>query len=193
MTRLHCILCTSLLAGLLGGLLALTPQVVFAQQRPAVVPLLEKTASPVEVLPGGEFTFTVTVRNVLLSTIRDATVTDRIDGATNLELVSSAEADVLEDGALQWTIETLPPGETWSRQYVIRLPADAVAGTVIRSITGVSGEGLDQVPLNEKVGTAAVTVIGRLPDAGVPYDLLLSSVFVPLAAAGALWQRTMRR
>jgi len=153
--------------------------------------LLMKTTDKKEVLPGGRIRFTIRVQNVLLRVINDAEVTERFDPSL-LSVVESGSAVMLGSGSMQWALPRLDPGEVWEHEYVLAAHASVEHGTVLNTITTITGTDIADGPLQDQVSITAISVLSALPTAGVATDLLFLISSLPLAMTVAVlhaWRR----
>jgi len=153
--------------------------------------LIQKSAEKSEVLPGGIINYSVQVTNVLLRTIRNATVTDQYD-ASRMTIVQPAGAEFAQRGKLVWTIPELEPGKTWNARYRLAVNDAVVHGDIVRNVVSITGPDVEDAVLSERVSAVQVNVIESLPAAGVPYDKILLIGIVSTSLLLGILQRKTR-
>lgn len=152
--------------------------------------LITKTTVTAAAAPGGIVRYTVTVRNVLARLLQGAVVTDTFDPDA-LAVEDAAGASVSE-GMLTWALGDLDPGETWSRQYALRLRDGVVPGTRVANDATLTADGLEAVPADEKTDGADVSVRGPLAGSGSPLAVLAAYIAFPLSAVGISARQVLR-
>lgn len=129
---------------------------------------ITKSASPTEVLPGGQVTFNIRVCNEGDATAASVIVSDKLPSELVLMSASASQGEVVVEGnRVRAELGALLPGECASVTIVAQVRADVAPGTVIRNVGSV-GDTYDD---------AELTVVGLLPESGK---------FVSLAAAAGL-------
>jgi len=145
--------------------------------------LLRKTADRSEVKAGDAVRYTIYMRNTLDHPIRNVRVEDRLD-LKNVEILN-AQSGELDGGRIVWTIPELSESQTWEVSYLIRVKDGVPNGTEIPNVVSVSGEGLENISLTQRVRTSVVGVTDNMPASGAPLDALFSSALSALSALGA--------
>ncbi len=150
--------------------------------------LLKKTSNATRLQAGKEVRYTITVQNILLQTLTDITVTDRFDDV--MLNINDAATGTPKPGELSWNIPLLAPGQQWQVTYVLQVdPAVTPTGAALNTVS-LTGEGLSDVPLTERVQALTLPLVDRLPTTG------FSSVSLSLIGAGiasAAWTLVSRR
>lgn len=152
--------------------------------------LLRKSADRTEVRPGDTLTYTVYMRNTTQNEIRSLIVEDRLD--QRYMQVVGGDAGMMQGDRIVWTIPSLLPGEDWKVRYTVRVAEGTPHGEALLNVVSVSGEGMEEISLTQRVFTARISVVSKLPPAGAPLDLLflLGSSFAALAPTIAMRKRT---
>lgn len=142
---------------------------------PAGVPLSASALTPEEIRnhltvrkrvsgaarAGGMVTVTVTVENDTNAMFEDILVNDRFDA--DLLVVENEGGGVATSAGVQWLIQELESGETWSATYTARVNDRMNAGDHIPSTVSIFGEQLLDVP------TSALSQSNDLVIAGEAY------------------------
>ncbi|TSC60636.1 MAG: hypothetical protein Greene041662_187 [Candidatus Peregrinibacteria bacterium Greene0416_62] len=151
--------------------------------------LLRKSADRTEVRPGETMTYTVYLRNTTDHTITNLTVEDRLD--QRYMRVAGADAGAMQGDRIVWTIPSLAAGEDWQVRYTVSVAEGTPHGEALLNVVSVSGEGMEEISLTQRVTTASISVVSALPPAGAPLDLLflLGSGIAALAPTLSLRKR----
>ncbi|MFQ6101340.1 MAG: DUF11 domain-containing protein [Anaerolineae bacterium] len=118
---------------------------------------ITKTASPAQVLPGGQVTFGIQVCNVGDATADNVIVSDALP--PELEMVSASASQgavVVEGNGMRAELGSVYPGYCAEVTIVALVRADVAPGTQIRNVASV-GDTYDDV---------TVPVVGFLPESG---------------------------
>ncbi|MGY6558297.1 MAG: T9SS type B sorting domain-containing protein, partial [Nitritalea sp.] len=91
-----------------------------------------KTPATVNVLAGESITYTIRVRNVGNAAARNVVVTDALPAGTVFE--SATAGGVFGGGTVTWNVAEIAAGGEVVLELVLGIPANTVAGTVIRNI-----------------------------------------------------------
>lgn len=168
--------------------IASTSDVAPPQTENATV-LLRKSADRSEVRPGEVMTYTIYLRNTTDDEIRNLTVEDRLD-RRYMQVVGS-EAGAMQGDRTVWKIPSLVAGEDWKVRYTVQVAEGTPHGEALLNVVSVSGEGMEEISLTQRVFTARISVVSQLPPAGAPLDLLflLGSGVAALAPTAALRKR----
>lgn len=142
--------------------------------------LLRKTADRSEVRPGDMITYTVYIRNSTANPINRIIVEDRLD--QRYMQVVGGDAGMMQGDRIVWTIPTLAPSQDWSVRYTVRVNDRTPHGEALLNVVSVTGEGMEEISLTERVFTARINVVTKLPPSGAPLDLL----FLLASSAAAL-------
>lgn len=149
---------------------------------------LSQSVQQREVLPGGTVQFTVGVRNISKSTLKNLTVTEQFDAA-HLTIVEPLEwSGRVEGNLIIWNVPQIFAGQSWSAPFKATVKKDVPAGTQITLTARVSGEDLNNATLGNLSSTTTVGVT-TLPKTGIGFDILFL-VLSGLLAAGTT--RTLR-
>ena len=151
--------------------------------------LLRKSADRTEVRPGETITYTVYLRNTTDHEIQSLTVEDRLD--LRYMQVVGGDAGAMQGDRIVWTIPALASSEDWQVRYTVRVAEGTPHGAELLNVVSVSGEGMENISLTQRVFTARISVVSTLPPAGAPLDLLflLGSSIAALAPTVALRKR----
>jgi uncharacterized repeat protein (TIGR01451 family) len=137
-----------------------------------------KDASTSEVFPGGMIEYTVRVTNTGDMDLENLKVTDQLP--IGVSVIDDGNADRNSGGRLEWTIDQLDQGDTWTVRYRVSVPQWTQPGTILRNDVRVLDEE-DGV----NVGTMAiVSVIGFLPQTGGDIGGLFTMI-ISMVGAGA--------
>jgi len=150
--------------------------------------LFSKSADTEEVVSGGSVRYTLFVQNVLLTTIDDATITDRFD-ASLLSVSDAGGGTVVSPGQLQWKLPRLLPGQTWEKSYTLSVSGTIAEGTQLSNVATITGNDVATASLDEKVVVAKTGIVGRLPATGAPYDVFFLLMTAPIAGALSMLQK----
>ena len=120
---------------------------------------LTKEASAAEVFPGGLIEYRLRIENTGDETISDITVTDKLPA--NVSVIDDGDADENKSGRLEWEIDELEEGDTWTATYRVSVDVSAYPGEIIRNDVTVEADELDETE------SVTVSVIGNLPQTGV--------------------------
>lgn len=132
--------------------------------------MLRKSADRSEVRPGDTITYTVYIRNTTAAPINRMVVEDRLD--QRYMQVVGGDAGMMQGDRIVWTIPTLAPGQDWSVRYTVRVNERTPHGEALLNVVSVTGEGMEDISLTERVFTARINVVTNLPPSGAPLDLL---------------------
>ncbi|RLC92772.1 MAG: hypothetical protein DRI77_12560 [Chloroflexi bacterium] len=128
-----------------------------------------KSASPTEVLPGGQVIFTIQVCNEGDGTAASVIVSDALPPELTLVSASASQGQVVVEGnGMRAELGALLPGECASVTIVAQVRADVAPGTVIRNVGSV-GDTYDD---------ATVTVVSLLPESGKIIPLTMTTVLL---------------
>ncbi|PIR53214.1 hypothetical protein COU76_02225 [Candidatus Peregrinibacteria bacterium CG10_big_fil_rev_8_21_14_0_10_49_10] len=152
--------------------------------------LLSKVADRNEVRTGDTVSYTLTLRNTTTETMSNIAVQERTDDRF-LQVADSAGAR--RDGnALVWNVPLLAPGAKWSVRYTAVVSQRAPTGSTIRTVTSVSGNGLEIFSLTDRIRTSEMRVVTNLPHSGVGFGgLFLALTGLMGAAATGLLRRKL--
>lgn len=118
---------------------------------------ITKSASPSEVLPGGQVTFNIRVCNEGEATAASVIVSDRLPSELTLLSASASQGRVVVEGnGVRAELGALLAGECATVTIVARVRADVAPGTEIRNVGSV-GDLYDD---------AFLIVMGLLPESG---------------------------
>ena len=148
--------------------------------------MLRKSADRSEVRPGDTITYTVYIRNSTANPINRLIVEDRLD--QRYMQVIGGDAGMMQGDRIVWTIPILAPGQDWSVRYTVRVNDRTPHGEALLNVVSVTGEGMEEISLTERVFTARINVVSKLPPSGAPLDLLflLTSSVAALAPTMAM-------
>jgi uncharacterized repeat protein (TIGR01451 family) len=151
--------------------------------------LLRKSADRTEVRPGETITYTVYLRNTTNHDIQNLTVEDRLD-QRYMQVVGGDEG-AMQGDRIVWTIPSLAQGKDWQVRYTVVVAETTPHGAELLNVVSVTGEGMEEISLTQRVFTARISVVSSLPPAGAPLDLLflLGSSVAALAPAVVLRKR----
>ncbi len=150
--------------------------------------VLRKSADRSEVRPGENITYTVYLRNTTDAEIRNVIIEDRLD--QRYMRVVSGDAGALQGDRIVWTLESLAPGQSWQASYTVSIAEDTPHGEALLNIVSVSGEGMEDMSLTQRVFTAQINVVSRMPPTGAP---LLDLLFLTITGIGAAVPAGLRR
>lgn len=158
-------------------------------QRENSAVLLRKSADRTEVRPGETITYTVYLRNTTDHEIQSLTVEDRLD--QRYMQVVGGDAGAMQGDRIVWTIPSLAQGADWQVRYTVHIAEGTPHGAELLNVVSVTGEGMEEISLTQRVFTARISVVSKLPPAGAPLDLLflLGSSAAALAPTFALRKR----
>lgn len=149
--------------------------------------LVRKVADRTEVRPGNSVNFTVYVENTTNHDIRNLKVEDRMD--TPYARITNAGRGRQDGNRLEWTIPALAPGEKWQARYTVQIDAKAPHGLTISNVVSISGEGIEEISLTERVHTSKIHVVSQLPETGAGLDSLFLMISGLLGAVPTLGMR----
>lgn len=152
--------------------------------------LVSKVASNREVRPGDTVTFTVTVRNTTDRPLSNVKVDDRMD--LRYMKVLNSQGGQAQGDSIIWTIPSLNPGQTWTKQYTVQVLPTTPHGTVIKNIVTVSGKGLETLSLTERVTTTQIGVVRKLPPTGAAWDAIFLALISTFGIFGTALQSRKR-
>ena len=109
---------------------------------------VNKHASALEVAPGGEFDYNISVPNRGPCAVTDVVVTDQVSGPDGFEIVATEPQATVEGNTIRWELGTLEPNETRNLTIRIRVPADAQDGESFDDLVHVAGN-CDGEPVEE--------------------------------------------
>lgn len=155
-------------------------------EAPSDTVLLRKSADRTEVRPGETITYTVYLRNTTAQEIRNVIVEDRLD--QRYMRVVGGDAGAMQGDRIVWTLPSLSPGQDWQVRYAVAVSEGTPHGEALLNVVSVSGDGMQEISLTERVFTARISVVSTLPPAGAPLDLLflLASSATALAPTMAM-------
>jgi uncharacterized repeat protein (TIGR01451 family) len=136
---------------------------------------ITKTASPAEVLPGGQVTIVIEVCNEGDATAEDVVVSDALP--PELEVVSASASQgraVVVGNGVRAEFGDLPPGACATLTIVARVRADVPPCTRIGNVATIGDLVSNRVTIH---------VVGFLPESGVPAVL---AVIVALLVVGGI-------
>lgn len=154
-------------------------------------PLFTNVSDAVNVVRGGTIHYTLTVQNVLLNTIKDATVSVRFDPA-QLSAIDLNGGTLIGDNRIQWKVPALQPGQVWKMTYAMRVSKTLPNGASITNVASLSGNDVGDSTLSDRVTVTTADVLVNLPATGGAFDLLFTLMTAPLAFAGMAAQRRLR-
>lgn len=150
--------------------------------------MVTKVADRREARPGDRIGYNVTVQNTTNQPLRNLKIEDRI--ASNLISIRNARRNArIQRNTVAWDVPELQPGEQWTVGYDAYLSDRARHGTVIPNIVTVSGQGMQDVALSQRVHTMEMGVISTLPPTGAAFDMLFLGMTGFAGAGQTLWQR----
>lgn len=150
--------------------------------------VLRKSADRTEVRPGETVTYTVYLRNTTGSDIQNVLIEDRLD--QRYMRVISGDAGALQGDRIVWTLPQLAAGQSWEAQYTVSIAEDTPHGEALLNVVSVSGEGMEDISLTQRVFTNHISVVRRMPPTGVPLTDLL---FLTISGLGAAVPVGLRR
>lgn len=154
--------------------------------------VLRKSANRTDVRPGEQLIYTVYLRNTTDAAIHNVVVEDRMD-RRYMRVVSGDTGSVAGDRTV-WNLGTLAPGASWQAQYTVEISADAPHGTELQNVVSVSGDGMEEISLTQRVYMSTVNVVGRMPPTGAPMvDLGMGLVAGLASALSTFATQRMRR
>ena len=132
--------------------------------RPAQTGLaIQKVADKPEAQPGSIVTYAITVHNPTNATFSDLRVIDALSREHIAILNVGGGAQSAE--GIEWSIQTLDPGQTWETRYQVRILRALTHGTVVRSAVRIEGENV-VAGAHSAAAEQQTNVIRRLPQAG---------------------------
>jgi len=149
--------------------------------------LVNKRANKSEVRPGESVTYTVTLLNVTDHALRNVMVDDRMDSP--YVRIVSADNGKTDGSSIHWNINELAPGQQWAVRYTVQIDPRAPHGVEVPNIVTVSGDGMEQLALTERIYTSNIEVVSNLPPTGAPFDAIFLGVTGLAGAAQTLAQR----
>ncbi|MBU0458062.1 DUF11 domain-containing protein [Patescibacteria group bacterium] len=149
--------------------------------------LLRKVADRSEIRPGDTVSYSIYLRNTLDHAISNVVVEDRIDQAYT-EILDGDVGQMVGD-RIVWNIPVMEPGASWDVSYTVRISPNAPHGIGIANVVSVSGDGLENIALTERVHTSQIGVMTYLPNSGAPLDVMMSGVLMLLAGIPTIWTR----
>ena len=116
---------------------------------------LSKSASPIEVPPGGRVVYTIFYRNDGNAPASQVTITDRLP--EGLIFASAGNGGAFSDGVVRWELGVLPPKTSGTIQLTVRVAEGLSGGTIISNIAVI--DSLETDPFT--CPPATITVKGR--------------------------------
>jgi hypothetical protein len=141
------------------------------------------------VRPGETITYTVYLRNTTDHPIDSITIEDRLD--QRYMRVVGGDAGAMQGDRIVWTLPSLAIGEDWHVRYTVAIADTTPHGAELLNVVSVTGNGMEDVSLTQRVFTARISVVSKLPPTGAALDLLflLGSSLAALAPTVALRKR----
>ncbi len=150
--------------------------------------VLRKSADRTEVRPGETVRYTVYLRNTTGGDIRNVRIEDRLD-QRYMRMVS-ADAGALQGDRIVWTLPLLAAGQSWEAIYTVSIAENTPHGETLQNVVSVSGEGMEDISLTQRVITNHINVVRRMPPTGAP---LLDLIFLTMSALAAAAPVALRR
>ena len=160
-------------------------------QAPSKALPFQKRADRSEVRPGDTVGFTITLKNTTSHPMRNITIQDKFD-AQALRMLDSTKPADMRNGIATWNIAELQPGQSWSVQYRMQVNPSVAHGVRLTNVATVSGEGLEELSLTERVQTVHIGVLTKLPKSGASLDLLFL-LFTGILGAGQVATMQIKR
>ncbi|MDD3896733.1 MAG: hypothetical protein PHU04_02710 [Candidatus Peribacteraceae bacterium] len=161
-------------------------------QAPSKALPFQKRADSSEVRPGGTVGFTITLKNTTSHPMRNITIQDKFDAQALRMLESTKNTTDVRNGIATWNIAELQPGQSWSVQYRMQVNPSVAHGVRLTNVATVSGEGLEELSLTERVQTVHIGVLTKLPKSGASLDLLFL-LFTGIFGAGQVAAMQLKR
>jgi uncharacterized repeat protein (TIGR01451 family) len=135
-------------------------------RRPAPVLNIRKTADRQRVLPGGQVTYRVWVRNTRPNSVAsNVKVCDRIPA--RMRVLGNGNGSSWENGQLCWTRAAMHFTKKWmSFRYVVRVDSDVAPGTRLRNVVAVGNRRATHTVVVQRPQGVRGVAGGRTPVTG---------------------------
>ncbi len=134
-----------------------------------------------EILPGDTVKFTVALRNMSSTTLKNLTLTDQFNPARLRIMLPLKDGGAHGGNTLRWRIPILEPGDLWTTSFGARVADDTASGERITLLARVEGEGLDpSIVSNTHIATLGIALMPETGKATTQMIILVGSLIACL-------------